>query len=376
MVTLFAGMGLGITANRYVALHRNSNPDAAGQIIGMTTRIAWITAVVASALFFISASQIATYVSAPSLDDEVRLCAVLILLAAVTGAYSGVLTGLESFKDQAIISMLVALIQAPLIIWGVSIAGVVGGLVAMIAAASLSLALSVRSMKRRSSEAAIAINFRWDAEQRRILQEFTLPALMGAVMVIPVFWVGNVFLASVPDGYDQLGLFAASNHWRQAVLIAPNIIASVSLPILSNLLGSGKNDEYALLLRSNLLLVCALTLLPAVALGVLSPYILALYGPKFASGLPVMWLLLVAAVLAALANTLGQSITSAGRMWVGLALNAVWAAVFIVLSWQLCPKHGAAGLAMAYAGSYATHVALSFVVYLRLKRSVTPSASG
>lgn len=365
--TLFAGLALGVTANRYVALYRTANPTEAGRIIGMTTMLAWCTSLVAAAFVLVGAEKFSQLLHAPTLVNEIRISGGLVLLSTVASAYGGILTGLESFKKQAFISLTVSLIQAPLIVWGILTAGVMGGLLAMTASSALSIALTIRATKVGMKQFAIISTFSMDTEQRRILKEFTLPALMSAAMVIPVFWAGSVFLSATSDGYHQLGLFAAANQWRQAILLLPNILSSVSLPILTNLLGNRNEKEYASMLRKNVLVVAFVTIMPATILAILSPWIMKVYGSDFHDGWVVMILLLVAAILSALSNVFGQTIASSGRMWIGLTLNSLWATSFILMAWMLCPIHGAVGLASAYAASYAVHALASTIVVRRLR---------
>jgi O-antigen/teichoic acid export membrane protein len=371
-ITLFAGLALGVTANRYVALYRTANPVVAGRIIGMTTILAWCTSLVAAAFVFFGAEEISQLLHAPTLVSEIRIAGGLVLLSTLASVYGGILTGLESFKKQAFISLTVALIQSPLLVWGILTAGVIGGLLAMTASAALSIALTIRATKAGMKQFSITSRFSIDTEQRKILKEFTLPALMSAAMVIPVFWAGNVFLSVTSDGYHQLGLFSVANQWRQAILLLPNILSSISLPILTNLLGNSDGKEYTSMLRKNVLVVAVATIAPATILAILSPWIMKVYGNDFHDGWLVMSLLLLAAVLSALSNVFGQTIASSGRMWIGLTLNSLWAASFILMAWLLCPIQGAVGLATAYAASYAVHALASTIVARQLLRNLNP----
>ena len=366
MITMFAGMGLGVTANRFVALYRAEFPAKAGEVIGMATGIAWAGALAASIGTLTFSNGLARLLNAPQLHAEIQMSAMLILLATATSAYSGVLAGLESFREQATISIIVAVVSAPLIVGGVLVAGVRGGVGGMIVASGLSLILSIRAAGRMAAQNSIVVVFSWSSEQRRILRAFTLPALISAGLVIPVFWIGNVVLAGTASGYHQLGLFAAANHWRQAIVVIPNILASVSLPILTRLFGAGDSQKFRSLLRNNLLLVGAVTMIPAIVLSVFSRPILNLYGGAFESAWPVMVLLLFTGVAFSLTSILGQVIASVGRMWIGLGLNACWASAFVFVAWFLCPAYGAIGLAGAYASSYGLHLMLSMVVAYRL----------
>lgn len=370
MMTLFAGLALGATANRYVALYRSTDPDKAGRVIGMTTTIAWFTAGSAALLLILFAEKMAKILSAPSLVFEIRLIAAMLFFSAVSGAYSGILSGLESFKTQGTIASRVAMTAFPLVICGVFLAGVGGGVLALSSVSALSLFLSVRAVARLTKQMHIVSKFSWNSEQRRILQEFTAPALLSGLLVIPVFWIGNVILVGSPNGYKEMGLFAAANHWRQALVVIPSILGAVALPILSNLHGVRDYTTYLKILKTNLGVVAAMTLVPALILAAMSPVILGVYGSEFQVGWLAMVWLLVAGVFFALANVLGQMIASIGRVWIGLGLNICWACVFLAGAWAWCPTYGAVGLAGAYGFSYMIHAVLSLAIGLRLLSSV------
>jgi O-antigen/teichoic acid export membrane protein len=373
--TVVAGMGLGVTANRYVALYRERAPEAAGEVIGVSIRLAWTAAVLVAGGMATFADALADVLHDPALAQPLRVAAGLVLFTTVTAANSGVLLGFEAFKSQAYVSATVAVLSAPLLVVGSLLGGIIGAVTGLALAAGVGLFLAVKTVNSVAGMSGIQPRFAWNEEQKRTLREFTIPAVLASLMVVPVFWAGNVMLSTSPGGYQEVGVFAAANQWRQAVLLLPNILTSASLPILSNLIGAGDGNSFRRMLCTNVGLVLAATVPVSVVLAALAPRILTLYGSTFVQGADTFALLLLSAVLFAVANAFGQVIASAGRMWLAMGLNACWAVVFLVLAWALCGRYGALGLAAAYAVSYTSHLALSAVVIRFLLSSLGDAAA-
>jgi O-antigen/teichoic acid export membrane protein len=99
---------------------------------------------------------------------------------------------------------------------------------------------------------------------------------------------------------------------------------------------------------------------PLVAGGALaSPWIMGLYGPGFAGEWPALVAALATAGLVAVTNPVGSVLAASGRLWLGFAMNAGWAAVFLGMTALLVPW-GAAGVATARLVAYAVHAVWTF----------------
>src|SRR4029077_9525673 len=101
LTTLFAA-GFGMTASRYVAEHRNTDPKRAGSIIGLS----WLTSIVIGALTALFVLLLAPWLSGSILRDAglsraVSLAGVIMFFAALNGSQTGTLCGLEAFKRVA-----------------------------------------------------------------------------------------------------------------------------------------------------------------------------------------------------------------------------------------------------------------------------------
>jgi O-antigen/teichoic acid export membrane protein len=172
-----------------------------------------------------------------------------------------------------------------------------------------------------------------------------------------------------PDGYVDMGVFAAASRWYFGVLFVPTAVAGIVLPMLANLHAAGDSDAFRSVFRANVGVSVIFTAVPAAVLVAFASPIMSLYGPAYTAGGPVLAILAIAAVPTALNTVLGQAIVSIGSIGWRLGFDLLLAAVLTGAAWWLIPTWGASGLAWAYVGAFAiTSAALAF--FLRPRPSV------
>src|SRR5262249_37189580 len=85
-----AGLGLGLTANKYMAEFREKDPQRAGRILGLSTMVALVSGAVVALLAFTFAHPLAEYVlKKAELGRYVRISAIVLLMGAVGGMQNG-----------------------------------------------------------------------------------------------------------------------------------------------------------------------------------------------------------------------------------------------------------------------------------------------
>ena len=114
MIGIFAGLGLGITATKYVAELRDREPKRAGRIIALRLRRCSGFGERAGALLAGMRADSATRtLNAPELALELKISSVALFLNAVNGAQTGVLSGFEAFRVIARINLARAIVAFP-----------------------------------------------------------------------------------------------------------------------------------------------------------------------------------------------------------------------------------------------------------------------
>jgi O-antigen/teichoic acid export membrane protein len=355
MFGIFAGMGLGLTATKYVAELRVTNRERTGSVIALSNSIAFGTAASVVIALLGMASWLATStLNAPHLTTELRIGAGLLFLNALNGTQVGILAGFEAFRAIARVNLVRGLVTFPLAITGVLLWNLRGAVAALVAAAAVGWILNHIAIRAECRQSGVQVRWSRSWSDRRILWNFSLPAFLSSAMTSPAMWVATAILVNQPQGYAQMGVFAAANQWRAAVAFLPSLLSQPLLSMLANV-GIGDGRVFRKLLHANVLLSLALSVLIAIPLISCSSLIMRAYGSSFIAGRTTLVLLIFATVISSTAAVIGQAIASIDRMWWGFRLNLVWAVVIITSALLLVPRYGAVGLAAAFLCAYLVH---------------------
>jgi len=360
MFGIFAGFGLGLTATKHVAEFRQKNPERAGRIIGLSWLVATVTGSLMALGLFIFAPWLAEHtINAPHLAVVLRIAALILFINALNGAQTGALSGFEAFKTIAYINLFVGLISFPILVGGAYFGGLTGAVLALAINLGVNCLLNHLALRKEFCRYKVPFTFRKCGRELSILWKFSLPAVLAGSLVGPVNWICNALLVNQPDGYGEMGIYSAANQWYAILLFLPGVLGSVVLPVLSERLGQKDAKQslktMALAIKVNALFVLPLVLIVSIA----SPYIMSLYGEGFRSGWPTLVVVLLTTGVLAVQTPVGQIIAASGKMWLGFAMNAGWALLFIV-STLLLIDLGSLGLATARLFSYIVHATWTF----------------
>jgi O-antigen/teichoic acid export membrane protein len=355
MFGVFAGMGLGLTATKYVAELRVTNPARAGRIIALSTAVALGTACITVVALLTAAPWLAARtLNAPHLTAALRIGAVLLFLNTLTGLQTGVLAGFEAFRAIARVNWIRGVVTLPLAIAGALLMGLTGAVIALAASAAATWLLNEVAIKTECQRDGVPVRWVSFWSERFILWRFSIPALLSGVLTSPVMWVASSILVNQPHGYEQMGVFSAANQWRTAVVFLPSLFSQPLLSMLSNL-GEGDPASFRKLMRVTLLLTFGLSVFTGAPIVLAASWIMRAYGRNFLAGSPVLILLVLATIISSTVAVIGQAIASLDRMWSGFTFNLAWAFVFLSSASFLVPRYGSMGLAGAFLVSHAIH---------------------
>jgi len=233
-------------------------------------------------------------------------------------------------------------------------------------AASLALTCTANEVEILSISRATGVHYRLQAfwAERRLLWEFSLPAVLSGLMNGPAMWAANAMLVHQAGGYAELGIYNAASRIKQVPELVLAMLTMPLLPVLSEQLGRKALAEY----RKTLQYAFALTwygIVPVSTLQIMFPNLTVwAFGAGYRGhGSMVQWLMLQACMVG-LFSPLATVVASVNRMWLAMAINAWWAVVFIACSVALVPVYHATGLAAAFALASLVSSA-SFLMYLR-----------
>lgn len=359
LVGVVAGLGLGATATRYVALLRGQDPARAGRVMAMTTVLAFVSATMLGLLLLAVANPLADRVlSAPHLVNEIRLSSLVLVFSTLSGTQSAALLGFEAFSTHAITSAVQATLVASLSLAGAWFGDIAGAVMGQALAWFLACVVQRIAILNVASQHRVQTSLAGWKSELPVLFSFGIPAMLAALVGPPVSWIANAMLVNTPGGYEAMGVFVAASQWRSAIEFLPGLVGRVSLPMMSERLSGNDTRGVRRVLLASVLTILAVTVPVACVLGFASPVVMSFYGEGFSEGWPVMVIMLLVAVLNSVANPVGNAIVASGRLWIGVAMNAGWAAVLIGMTF-FTRYAGALGLAIAWLTAYTVHLSWS-----------------
>ena len=352
MFGTFAGFGLGMTAAKFIAQYRSTDPIKAGRILALSSLFALIISGIISLAFYYSAPWLASNtLNAPQLADILKISALILFLSSINGAQTGALSGFEAFKIVAKINLVCGLINFPLMVGGAYLKGLEGVVWGMTIAVAINWLINHYAIRKECKKSGIPYTYRGCFTEHPVLWQFALPSMVSSIFFIPVEWALNALIVNQPGGYEQMGLFNAAKQWHVIILYIPSAISNMTLPIMSNLLGEGKYQQYKKMLLVNSFMLAGIALVVSLPIVIFSSEIMALYGPGFSTGTDILLLICFYSVLWAANIVIGQVLWTTGSTMLAMLLAALRALLLLGCFFYLVP-HNALGLALAYSATY------------------------
>ena len=344
----FAGLGIGITATKYVAELRELESARCGRVIGFSLSAALVGGALAGVGLLGFGGWLATHtLAAPQLAPLLRAGAGLVVLSALQGAYLGALMGFAACKHAACVKWGCTLAGVPLTVVATIWAGLTGTVWALILQTAIGCALGHWVLAKEMVKAKMKISFSLSAHEWRMLWRFTLPVFCSTMLATPAAWFARTLLVNQPSGYAEAALVSAANQWMHLVNFLPWTMGGVLVPIFANLYATQRRADFMKLLRHNLVLNAGVGLAVAGPLILFAPLILGFYGPGFHEGFSIFTLTMICGVFIALNNLFSRAMQSSGRTWIDLISNGLWAVVVVVACWPLILRYQGLGLVIA-----------------------------
>lgn len=350
MFGVLSGLGIGITATKFVAQLKSQDPHRTGRIIGLSLLITISFGTVATIVFWVLAPWLAAYtLNAANLADSLRIGALLLFFTALDESQKGILAGFEEFKLITRIVFWAGIISFPMTLGGVYWKGLNGGIWALAINAFLMWFLNLIGIRKVAKNHGITISYKGCIKERSILWSFSLPALLGQSLVIPINWACFAILANQTDGYRELGLFNAANQWRAALLFIPYAAGRIILPVLSDLYTSSSIEKFKKVFRKISIAFIALGGIGFIVISLLSRLIMKGYGKEFLGGEKVIYILAFTAFCATAIYVNNQLLYSTNKIWFSVISNIALSIILLGMAMIFVPRYGAIGLAVSLA---------------------------
>lgn len=360
MFATFAGLGLGVTATKFIAEFRQTNKEKVERVLGLTNLFAIVSGfLMAVIVFFISDWISINQLNNSSLAPLLKISSIMLLINTYNGVQRGALSGFEKFSILAKIDAIVGAFTCIVVVFGTIKFGLYGLIISNVLVNLLSVILCHFSFKSCLAEEHLNINYKDFRQELRVFLEISLPSLLTGIMVGPVTWVANTMFIQIPNGYGELGIFNAANQWKQLLQLLPSTFNMALLPILI----ATKNDNSEYMEKINMVLSWVVVILIGLPIINLPDIISYFYGAQYSTinyDICIVINVLTTIVLA-YKEGMSRSMLSEGHMWRGVVDNCIWAISLLLLTFCL-RKYGALGYSIAFLLSY-TITAIIFIPY-------------
>jgi O-antigen/teichoic acid export membrane protein len=348
----FAGLGMGLTATKFVAEYRTKDPQRAGAMLGLSASVSWASGAAMMLAMLVLAPWFAQHtLAAPQLAGMIRVGSVLLLIGSVNGAQTGALAGFEAFKTIARVNLVCGLLSFPLMVGGAWYFGLVGAVWGLVGSVAVNCLFSHLALRREAAAAGVPFSAKLQPDQLGVLWRFSLPSVLCNVIFGPVNWACNALLVNRPNGYAEMGVFNVTLSWFNAVTFLPSVLAQVILPLLSSQAaeaGGGSQKKIVVLaIKTNAIAVIPIALL----IACVSPLIMSCYGTGFREGWPTLVVTVLTAGILAVQFPPVQAITASGRMWAVFFTYVSYGVLYFGLTFALV-GWGALGLSTARLFAY------------------------
>ncbi len=368
MFTVFAIMGLSLTATKYVAQYIVEDKSIVSRIIAFSRFSSISFGLLFSLIIIFSSDAISHYLEADNLSTCIKLGAIILFFNSLNASQNGILVGLQKYKTIAVNNTVASLMAFPLEILGAYFWGINGAIIGFGVYYLVLYVINLLSLYTSLREHNINFfSYSFGKDEISLFWKFSLPTAISGFIVAPVMWFCSSMLIKTSSGFSELAIFEAANNWKTAVIFIPTAISQVIIPLLVN---TNKKSDLLYVFRRNLFYNTTIAAIIALLLSIFSPVLLKLYGEQFAGHYWPLIILLISTVFMSFNNVIGQLLASKDRQWEGLSLNIVWACMLILFSYLFLNyyKIGALGLSLAYLCSYILHTLFQFI-YLQILKT-------
>lgn len=333
-IQLFVGLssfGIGATATKYISQYRNTDPHKTIKMYLIANIFVFVMAIVASTVLLCGADLLAERrLNRPELATEIRIAAVILFFTLLNGAQTGTLSGFEDFRRIALCNLVMGISEIILLCSGAYFFGLKGAVIGF--GLTYCIAWIYNSYHIRSHLTGFEIPILEEFKKIvladfRPLVTFSLPVAATSWIQMIMYWWQKTAVVNV-NGFANLANYDVAEQWKSQLSFIPMILATVVLPVLSNL-NDDKNSRREVI-RLNFKLNVIITSVCALIIALSSKYLLMLYGPEYTNAIP-LYFLSFCAVTDAISQMTGTIFMSSDKAYLGIITSLIWVISLVVL---------------------------------------------
>jgi O-antigen/teichoic acid export membrane protein len=369
MFVALGGFGLSATAIKYIAELRIPDPPRAGRILTLTNLAAWVTGSLAAVVLLV----IAPALIGPSLANDLRIGAVMVLGVAIAHVQSGALAGLEAFKKAACASFLAGILNFVCLVGGCWVGGLTGTVWGLGLAVGFNALINHWFLSREARRQQVPFWCRGWASELGLLWKCSLPVVLGSALGSPVHWLTQWILFGQSGGDAALAVYRVGFTWSLVVSLIPLPFCYAYIPVLSSLAEDAADSRRKLIWKA-VLGSLAIAVPVGLVLVLLAGPILSMYGPEYVVGRSVFSVLMVCGAAESVIALLIATLLALGFLWWRLGAMLVWAVTVSGLALALVPMHGAMGIALSLLVGHVVLLVLLMLILVKALRTKSPVA--
>lgn len=354
-----AGFGLGEAANRFIAENFRRDRTTA---IGFAALIIWTSFAIGVAIFGAAWLlrdfwAIRVFHGAAS-EEVVALCLLLGLLNLLFSLSVNIFTGLQTFRDLTVLSVLQASSAIALALPLAHFHAVPGALLGSVLA-SITCVIWAALRVRRIEPALLLPPKSLPQSHAKEIVNFSLPSWLAGLIANPVLLFTFSYLAAQPGGASELGQFNTANALKMLVAMLPGLVGSAIGPGIVEEAGRhGNPDAYAALLENSLFALAFLTLPLTVALLFLSDVIFLVYGTAYSEAYRLFMPLAAGIAVGVLSTPFQFAMVARSRTWWLLAFAIAKSMMLLLAALWWVPTSLSTGLAWTFFAAEVTYAVL------------------
>lgn len=372
MFIAFSSFGIGSTATKYIAQHRNQNPDIAAKIYCVGGLFVFVMGLVALFALIASSDYVATYMlGTPELSTDLRIGGIILFFSLLNGAQLGALAGFEDFKFIACSSLTNGVLEILLLPLGAYYMGLTGAILGF--GICFLIVSCINTIKVNQNFRKLGMKLSLSVRQLKpsdfnVLYNFSLPMSLASLINLSAYWFLKTWLVK-DAGFAQMANYDVAVQLQSQLLFIPGILSQVLLPIMVNNMSDGQSRAAHSAFKMNVCINLVITATAFVLILLFGRYILMIYGKSYTSVLP-LYVLCFCTILDSAANAFVPLIISANKVWSVLFINILWATT-LVLTYIQCVRFFIPEDALTYAYLCATIVNLILTLcFVRVKHLI------
>jgi len=319
MIATYSALGLGVTASKFFAelnASKISDSDDSTKLIGTL----WVLSILLSLTAALIVLVIPNSILSSGLNISTLLFSLCVLVMALDIVPSGGILGLEKYKQVALISFISGVVGLSGVIFSIKLNQVIYSMWSLILSCLIQLIGEVYVIYSFSGSKNFKKLLIFDKSKVKNVLKFVGPMMFVSIMAGSSAWILGRLILNGNNGNHNFALYSIGLQWFALALFIPGMISRVLLP---RLIRSSPSEHSNTLYLAGSVAIAAASVFAVIGY-IFGDTIISVYGSNYDSSKNLIFAYLVAAVLYAPANTLGNALVAHGKQNIWLFVTFIW----------------------------------------------------